>query len=48
MAHALKARALPAQGINWTRALDLAIALTANFGVWTLIVTAPGVFGQLF
>ena len=46
MAHALKSRAVD-QPINWSRALDLAIALTANFGIWALIVSAPGALRQL-
>jgi hypothetical protein len=47
MAHALKSKAVAVDTINWSRALDLAIALTTNFGIWTLILTAPAVLRQL-
>jgi hypothetical protein len=41
--HALKAQAVFGQGICWTRALDLAWALTANFAIWALILELPSV-----
>ena len=47
MAHALKSKAAPADTINWSRTLDLGIALMANFGIWALIVSAPGALRQL-
>ena len=47
MAHALKSQAIAGHGINWARTLDLAIVLAANFGIWALIVSAPGVLTQL-
>ena len=47
MAHALRSKAVAAEPINWSRTLDLAVALTANFGIWVLIVSAPAVLRQL-
>ncbi len=43
MAHALKTRAGAAEGVYWPRVLDLAVALTANFAIWTLILELPSV-----
>lgn len=47
MAHALRSKAVAVEPINWSRALDIAILLMANFGIWTLIVSAPAVLSQL-
>jgi hypothetical protein len=47
MAHALKSKAVAVDTINWSRALDLAIVAFANFGIWALIVSAPGALRQL-
>jgi hypothetical protein len=42
--HALKSQAVFGGGICWHRVLDLSWALTANFAIWALIVSAPSVF----
>lgn len=47
MAHALRSQAALADGIYWTRLLDLGVALMANVGLWALIVSAPDSLGSL-
>jgi hypothetical protein len=46
--HALKSRAIYGQGIYWTRALDLAWMLTANFALWALLLQAPTILRIAF
>ena len=47
MAHAFKLQPGSTQGIYWPRMLDLAMALTANFALWALILELPDVVRQL-